>query len=139
MKREWLLLALIVVATAALLYWARHERESRSISTEDPAVLETAGRSPVGVLAELPALRQDLFRIAVAEQVYIAEYGKFASVPEMVARGLLAKDQSRRPDYLYSCREAGRGFLCTAHYIGTAQPPYPDFQIDEHHEFRQVD
>ena len=139
MKREWWILLGVVVLTVGLLWFARYERASRATSTEDPAVLEAAGRSPVGVLQVIPLVKSDLKRIQVAESVYLAEYDKIATVEELLARGLIERNQAGRPDYLYSCKGTEHGFSCSAHYIGTARPPYPDFTIDEHGEFHQVD
>ncbi len=111
---------LIVVAVGAYLY----TRQSAGPSGGAPATKTTV---------DLLAVKNDLLLLANAERGQLALEGKYATLDELVAKGAIPAERTRRPPYSYSAEVDGaRGFRILATYEGPPEAGAPRrISIDE--------
>lgn len=110
---------LIVLVVGAYLY------------TRQAAPSESAPPARVGVA--LAAVKNDLLLLANAERGQLALEGKYATLDELVAKGAIPAERTRRPPYSYSAEVNGAtGFRITATYEGPPEAGAPKrLSIDE--------
>ncbi len=110
---------LIALAVGAYLY------------TRQAAPSESAPPAKVAVV--LAAVKSDLLLLANAERGQLALEGKYATLDELVAKGAIPAERTRRPPYSYSAEVNGAtGFRITATYEGPPEAGAPQrLSIDE--------
>ncbi len=110
---------LIVVAVGAYLY------------TRQAAPSESAPPAKTAVV--LAAVKSDLLLLANAERGQLALEGKYATLDELVAKGAIPAERTRRPPYAYSAEVNGAaGFRIIATYEGPPEAGAPQrLSIDE--------
>ncbi len=121
MKTFVAILVVLVVALGAYYY----------INGQKPAGPPERGTATIAVQSILiTGVKNDLNQISSAEQAYLAQNGKYASLDELIDSGALRMEQRTRQGYSYSVDFTASGFTITARYSGPAQPPYPSYRLD---------
>ncbi|HVP44162.1 MAG TPA: hypothetical protein VMS96_12075 [Terriglobales bacterium] len=116
---------LIVLAVGAYLY----TRQSAGPAGGAPATKTTV---------DIAAVKNDLLVLANAERGQLALEGKYATLDELVAKGSIPSERTRRPLYSYSAEVNGStGFRITATYEGPPEAGTPRrLTIDETMQIR---
>ena len=86
---------------------------------------------------DLAAVKSDLLVLANAERGQLALEGKYATLDELVAKGSVPAQRTRRPPYAYSAEVNGAaGFRIIATYQGPPEQGAPQrISVDENMQF----
>lgn len=120
---------LVAAALAAAAYWFL-------LSRSQPAS-EGAGGAATQAIT-ITGVKNDLQALAKAEQAYFAEYGKYATLDELVSSGGATFSRQGRDAYAYDAEVTASGFTVTARYRGRPGLIWPTFVIDQTMQVRQA-
>lgn len=121
-----LILAVVIGFVVYRLYFAQ-------VQPEGPGTTATQAISFTGV-------KNDLNAIAQAERLHLAQYGSYATMDEMVAKGTLQMARPGRDGYTYDVQVSGNTFTVTARYTGgtTGDIRWPTFVVDQTLQIREA-
>lgn len=117
----------ILIALGVVAYLYTHQASAPPGNT--PATKQTV---------DLAAVKNDLLLLANAERGQVALEGKYATLDELVAKGSIPAERTRRPPYSYTAEVNGAtGFRIIASYEGPPDTGAPRrVSIDETMQIR---
>ena len=122
------LIALILAVVIGFLVYKFY------FSTLQPEGPDTAATQSI----TLTGVRNDLNAIAQAERLYQAQNGTYASLDDLVSKGLLQFTPRGREGYTYDVQAGGNTFTVTArHTGGVGNLRWPTLVIDQTMQIRE--
>ncbi len=95
------------------------------IYSRNAKALSPAGTSNLRANIDLTGVRNDLLALAQAERRHLATAGKYASLDDLIASGVVTNARSSRGPYIYSVEYSDTSFVVTATYSGEPQSGLP--------------